>query len=95
MATVSFRPLGRSAEAKPNETVLDAARRAAVPLGNSCGGIGVCARCRVRVVEGAEALAPMTSIEIRITQQRGFMPDERLACQAVVCGDVEITTTYW
>ena len=95
MATVSFPPLGRSAEAKANETVLDAARRAAVPLGNSCGGVGICARCRVRVVEGAEALAPMTSIETRVTQQRGFDADERLACQAVVKGDCSVTTGYW
>lgn len=95
MATVSFPPFGRTAEAKANETVLDAARRAAVPLGNSCGGVGICARCRVRVVEGAEALAPMTSIEIRVTQQRGFAPEERLACQAVVQGDCAVTTSYW
>ena len=95
MATVSFRPLGRSAEAKPNETVLDAARRAAVPLGNSCGGVGICARCRVRILEGADALASMTSVEIRVTQQRGCTPDERLACQAVVRGDCAVTTSYW
>jgi 2Fe-2S ferredoxin len=95
VATVSFPPLGRAAEAKANETVLDAARRAAVPLGNSCGGVGICARCRVRVVEGPEALAPMTSVETRVTQQRGFGPDERLACQAVVQGDCAVTTSYW
>lgn len=95
VATVSFRPLGRSAEAKANETVLDAARRASVPLGNSCGGVGICARCRVRVVEDADALAPMTSIEVRVTGQRGFDADERLACQAVVRGDCAVTTSYW
>lgn len=95
VACVSFHPLGRTAESKANETVLDAARRAAVPLGNSCGGIGVCARCRIRIVEGADSLAPMTSIEVRVTTQRGFNPDERLACQAVVNGDCTVTTGYW
>ncbi|HKO54745.1 MAG TPA: 2Fe-2S iron-sulfur cluster-binding protein [Thermoanaerobaculia bacterium] len=82
-----------SAEAKANETVLDAARRAGAPLGNSCGATGICARCRVRVVSGD--LAPPTSIETRTASARGFAEDERLACQAVVRGDCEATTTYW
>jgi len=92
---VTFVPLGRAAQAQPNETILDAARRAAAPLGNSCGGTGVCARCRVRVVAGAEALAPPTAIESRIASERGFAVEERLACQAVVLGECSVTTSYW
>jgi 2Fe-2S ferredoxin len=92
---VRFVPLDKSADAKANETLLDAARRANVPLGNSCGGIGICARCRVRVVEGAENLSAPTSVEERVSQQRNLAADERLACQAVVLGDCAVTTTYW
>ena len=92
---VNFAPLGTSAEARPDETVLDAARRADAPVGNSCGSVGVCGRCRVFVLAGAENLSPPTMIEIRVASQRGFAADERLACQAVVTGDVEITTSYW
>ncbi|HEV7765958.1 MAG TPA: 2Fe-2S iron-sulfur cluster-binding protein [Thermoanaerobaculia bacterium] len=92
---VSFVPLGRNAEARDNESILDVARRAAIPLGNSCGGVGVCSRCKVRVVSGAENLSPATSIEIRFGSARGFAEDERMACQAVVTGDCSVTTTYW
>jgi ferredoxin len=92
---VNFTPLGTSAEALANETVLDAARRADAPIGNSCGSVGVCGRCRVVVLAGAENLSPPTTIELRVAEQRGFAPDERLACQAVVTGDVEVTTSYW
>lgn len=92
---VTFVPLDRVAEARPNETVLDAARRAAVPVGNSCGGVGVCARCRVRVVAGAENLSPPTTIELRVGGTRGFAADERMACQAAVRGDCAVTTSYW
>ena len=92
---VSFSPLDRQAEAKENETVLDVARRAGVPLGNSCGGVGVCARCKVRVLSGAETLSPPTSIEIRFGTARGFASDERMACQSVVTADCTVTTTYW
>jgi len=92
---VTFTPLGRSAAANRDETLLDVARRAGAPLGNSCGGIGICARCAVRVVAGGENLSPPTAIELRVTEERGFTEGERLACQAIVCGEVEITTTYW
>jgi ferredoxin len=92
---VTFTPLGRTAAARENETLLDVARRANAPLGASCGGVGVCARCRVRVISGDEHLSPPTSIESRIGAARGFAADERMACQAVVRGECAITTTYW
>jgi len=92
---VTFTPLGRAAEAKENESILDVARRAGVPLGNSCGGVGVCSRCKVTMVAGSENVSPATSIEMRFAAARGFASDERMACQAVVLGDCEVTTTYW
>ena len=92
---VSFIPLGTRAEARNDESILDVARRAGVPLGNSCGGVGVCTRCKVRVIDGAENLSPATSIEVRFGSSRGFAEDERMACQAVVLGDCAVTTTYW
>ena len=90
---VTFTPLALAAEAKADETLLDVARRAGAPLANSCGGIGVCARCRVRVVEGMEHLSAPTSVETRFS--RGFGENERMACQAVVMGNCSVTTTYW
>jgi ferredoxin len=92
---VTFSPLGLHAAARCDETVLDVARRAGAPLGNSCGGTGVCARCLVSVVDGAERLSPPTAIELRVGAQRSFAAAERLACQAVVLGDVTVTAGYW
>ena len=92
---VSFAPLGTRAAALDDESVLDVARRAGVPLGNSCGGVGVCTRCKVRVLSGAENLSPPTTLEVRFGTSRGFAADERMACQAVVQGQCEVTTTYW
>jgi adenylate cyclase len=93
--TVTFAALHQRAEAKDDETILDVARRAGAPIGNSCGAIGVCARCSVKVLAGAENLTPPTEIESRVAARRTLDPDERLACQAVVCGDCEVTTGYW
>ena len=90
---VTFTPLGLHAAAKEDESILDVARRAGVPLGNSCGGVGICARCKVHVLGGGENLSPPTSVELRFS--KGFAEGERMACQAVVKGPCEVTTTYW
>ena len=73
--------------------MLDAARTAGAPLANSCGGVGICGRCRVRVVAGADQLSAPTSVELRF--RKGFADDERMACQAVVLGNCQVTTSYW
>jgi 2Fe-2S ferredoxin len=83
--------MGTAAEAKTDETILDVARRAGIPLANSCGGIGVCARCRVTIMEGANNMTPRTAIESRAK----LAGDERFACQAVVIGDCAVTASYW
>ncbi len=92
---VTFTPLGKTVEARSDETILDVARHFGVPIGNSCGAIGVCARCTVRVIAGAENLTAPTAIETQVAQRRKLRSDERLSCQAVVRGDCEVTTTYW
>src|SRR5437764_13974886 len=89
---VTFTPLCSTAEAMPNETVLDATRRAGAPIGNSCGSVGVCARCCVRILGGAENLSAPRMIEIRVYAHRGFRADEPLAGAAVVQGNVELPT---
>jgi 2Fe-2S ferredoxin len=95
MPTVTFDRLDKTGEAYECETILDVARRVGAPLGASCGSVGVCARCKVCVLEGADSLTPPTSIELRTMAARGFKPEERLACQAVVRGDVRVGTGYW
>ncbi|HVR42313.1 MAG TPA: 2Fe-2S iron-sulfur cluster-binding protein [Thermoanaerobaculia bacterium] len=95
MPKVIFTPIGLEAEALADETILDAARRAGAPIGNSCGATGVCGRCRVRVLDGADRLSPPTTIEQGVAARLGLSPGERLACQAVVRGECRVTTSYW
>ncbi len=90
---VEFAPLGLTVTALKDESVLDAARRGSVPLGNSCGAVGVCGRCLVTILRGD--LSSATSSEERYAARRPMLPSERLACQAVVKGDCRVTTPYW
>ena len=95
MGKVAFVPLDRSAETLEGETLLDAARRAGATIGNSCGATGICARCRVTVLEGGSNLSEPAALELSVSARRGLRPEERLACQAVVRGECKVTTDYW
>lgn len=56
----------------------------------NCGGYGQCGTCIVEVVDGMENLSPRTSVEDRKLKRK---PESyRLACQALVNGDVSIRT---
>jgi adenylate cyclase len=45
------------------ETVLDAALSAGIPLFHVCGGRAMCSTCRVLVIEGADFLTPPNAKE--------------------------------
>ena len=74
---------------------MDALLRAGLPVASSCKGDGICAKCRVRVVAGAENLTPVEPLERRVRERLRLAPDLRLSCQARALGHVTIDTTYW
>jgi ferredoxin len=92
---VTFQRLGKAAEVRGGETILDAARRADAPIGNSCGGIGTCGRCRVLILDGVDHVDPRTTMEQSFALRKQFATNERLACQCLVRGECVVTTTYW
>ncbi len=51
---------------------------------------GACGACMVRVLEGAENLTPMQDDERDFLETMAAEPNERLACQCRVKGDVKI-----
>ncbi|MCD6417120.1 MAG: DUF4445 domain-containing protein [Planctomycetes bacterium] len=82
MPNVTFQPAGRTVEVAPGVTVLEAARRADVPIRNECGGHGVCGRCVVEIRRGEVERRPA-----RHTPPAG----KDLACRCVITGqDVEV-----
>jgi uncharacterized 2Fe-2S/4Fe-4S cluster protein (DUF4445 family) len=88
MARIEFQPVGRRAEAEPAETLLEAARRAGVDLVATCGGVGTCGSCRVRVVSG-DAAVPTELEELELGAS-GIAAGWRLACQAHPRSDLRL-----
>ncbi|NIK77575.1 uncharacterized 2Fe-2S/4Fe-4S cluster protein (DUF4445 family) [Paenibacillus castaneae] len=85
---VTFWPSGRTVKVKPGTTLLDAARRANLPISTRCGGNAACFMCKVSVRPGSE-LQPISDIEHR--KLSGLEGDlTRLACQARVAGKVHV-----
>jgi uncharacterized 2Fe-2S/4Fe-4S cluster protein (DUF4445 family) len=97
---VIFMPSGRRGLAQSGESLLDVARRMGVEIESICGGRLTCAKCKVRVEEGAFAkhgirssaahVSPASTKELDLlARANGEGPDEcRLSCSAHVQGDL-------
>jgi len=82
---VTFWPEGERVRVPLEMTLLDAAKIAGVDLASSCGGDGLCGKCRVIVRQGNVTAEP-TSLLSREEIRRGYV----LACLTKVAGDVEV-----
>jgi 2Fe-2S ferredoxin len=103
---VTFQPMGVTVEADPAAypygdhglpgSLLDIALANDVPIEHACGGVGACGTCHVIVNAGAENLSPPSEEELDLVELApGGTPDSRLACLAVVQGDVTVTIPDW
>jgi len=85
--TVDFEPIGRRVLAEGGDTVLEVAQRGGIVLNATCGGEGACGRCIVRLMEGQASEPNITEeAELGNNTTEGW----RLACQAIVLGDLKI-----
>ena len=98
---VTFKPAGVTVEVDPEMypygrhgapgSLLDVALNHGVQIEHACGGVGVCGTCHVIVEDGAENLSPPSDEELdTVDAAPGATPRSRLACRAVVCGDVTV-----
>lgn len=74
-----------------HQSILNALRFARVPHASVCGGRGRCTTCRIRVDQGMENLEPVGELEQLALDRIKAPPPVRLACQAVLKGDVKIS----
>ncbi|MBI3723122.1 2Fe-2S iron-sulfur cluster binding domain-containing protein [bacterium] len=98
---VRFEPEGIELEVDPSQapfghdgkpfSILDIALGHGIEIEHQCGGNCACSTCHVIVKEGSENLSPSTEDEEDyLDRAEGLTPTSRLACQAVVKGDVVV-----
>jgi len=82
---VHFLPDDVTIEVEEGANLLQAAMQAGVHINASCGGSGVCGKCRV-ILEGGELESPRTDLISPKDYEEGY----RQACKAWVRGDSQI-----
>ena len=86
--TIDLEPIGSRTEIGGEETLLHAAQKAGVHLAAVCGGVGVCGKCRVRVISGE--VTPPNAAEREFFTQQEMDQGYRLACETRLLSDVKL-----
>lgn len=73
------------------QSLLDVGR----PVASSCYGKGICSKCRVQIVTGAENLSTETEAEKQLRERNKIPDGYRISCQTKVLGDITIDASYW
>ena len=68
---------------------------AGLPVASSCGGDGVCGKCRIEIVEGKEHLSAETELEKFLRERHSVPKGSRVSCQTEVLGDITVNASYW
>lgn len=90
MPKVTFTHDKITVEVEPGTTVQDAVEKSGATLPFGCR-MGSCGTCRCLVLKGMENLNDLTDEERELFETLTHIhPNERLGCQLVVNGDVEI-----
>jgi ferredoxin len=95
MPTVRILPDDISVEIKAGTSLLAAASAGGVELMHSCGGIGACTSCRVKILSGRDQLSAIGRAEREQLMESGILETHRLACQAMVYGNVVVERPLW
>lgn len=83
-----FEPIGRRGTVSSGMSLLDAARHLGVELVSVCGGVGICGRCKVRVLSGQ--FSDLTAHEREALSQSEIEQNFRLACMAYPLSDCKV-----
>lgn len=87
-ATIRFEPSGLEVKSQAGSALLDVALESGVHINASCGGKGVCGKCRV-IIEQGEVEGGISEKLSQQDRDSGV----RLACQAKLTGDVTVRIT--
>ncbi len=88
VSTLRSLPDNIAIDCAAGESVLEAARRAHLPIAHACGGKAKCSTCRIWILEGAEACPAKGAVELELTSRLGLTDNIRLACQLRPAGAI-------
>jgi adenylate cyclase len=83
-------PDRRQVRVAKGTTILEASQQHRIPHASVCGGRGRCSTCRVRVLQGGEALPAPSDAEAAVLLRVRAAPGVRLACQTRPQSDLDV-----
>ncbi len=93
--TIRFEPSGAEIAVDAGTTLLEAARRAGLPVASACDRQFTCGRCGMRILSGDESVAAESKREAEIKRRNRIDPELRLSCVVKVRDDLVVTAPYW
>ncbi len=85
---ITFLPQALLTHAPSGTTVFNAANWAGLAIDSTCGGRGTCGKCKVQMLEGAQAV---TEADLRYLSETEMAEGWRLSCRAAIHGECVVT----
>jgi 2Fe-2S ferredoxin len=101
MPIISFKKQRPSIHTFSGSNLMTALVAEGIPVASSCGGDGVCGKCKIQIVDGNENLSKENETELILRERLNLDSLEslekkyRFSCQCVLLGDIVIDATYW
>lgn len=86
--------LHRVIDADPSKTLMQNLLDHGIPVASSCGGDGICGKCKIQIFTPGE-LPPPSDLETKTLEKNQATPGERLSCQLCLSENAMLETTYW
>lgn len=92
MSTITIQPSGKTFEAEVGKTLLEVILAAGDELKHECDGNAECGSCHIFVQSGRKSVSRVGPVENqKLDAMVGVGSKSRLACQARVIGEEDIT----
>ena len=88
--TLQILPQKRTIFFVPGENLLDVLNANNFSINQSCGASGSCTTCRIVLLSSPTSVGPRSEIESERATERGFLDNERLACQTILLDAAKI-----
>jgi 2Fe-2S ferredoxin len=95
MAVIHFLKNNKVLEIDEGTNLREALIKNGIPVASSCGGVAVCAKCWVKVLQGEANLSRPRLDELRLQSLNNVASNIRLSCQVEILGSVTLDSPYW
>lgn len=91
---ITLQPSGKVIDAEDSIPVLEALQKAKIYIKSSCGGVGNCSDCMVKVTEGKDFINGLSFEETQLLGNVFHITKERLSCQLKASGDITLDISH-